>query len=99
MEWGETPEQTAHRELMEESGLTATLGGIRAVFSRWYDADEAYSGTAGHVIGVIFDGTQPVGELRVEAEGSTTTDVAWFTLAEALTLPLVELAVFALDCA
>ncbi len=97
MEWGESPEQTAHRELAEESGLTATLGGICGVFSRWYDADSAYSGTDGHVIGVIFEGFRPEGELRVEAEGSTTTDVAWFTLAEARDLPLVELAAFALD--
>ncbi len=97
MEWGETPAETARRELDEESGLSATLGRVAGVFSRWYDAGEAYSGEPGHVIGVIFDASDPVGDLRIEGPGSTTMDVGWFTLAEARQLPLVELAMFALD--
>ncbi len=95
MEWGETPEQTALRELREESGLSATLGSTRAVFSRWYTAQEAMLGEAGHAIGIIFDAHDPIGELRAEADGSTT-DVGWFKRAAALTLPSVELLDFAL---
>jgi len=96
MEWGETPQQTALRELEEESGLSATLGSTCGVFSRWYSAEEAFSGEPGHVIGIIFDAHRPIGDLRVEAAGSTTDDVRWFERSEAVLLPAVELLSFAL---
>ena len=96
MEWGETPEQTALRELEEESGLSASLGSMCGVFSRWYSAEEAFSGTPGHVIGMIFEAHQAVGDLRVEATGSTTDDVRWFKHTDALALPAVDLLSFAL---
>ena len=47
MEWGETAEQTALRELEEEPGLTADLGCVLGVFSRWFTAEEAALGTRG----------------------------------------------------
>lgn len=37
MEPGETPEQTAHRELMEETGLTGTLQPLGLAHSFWVD--------------------------------------------------------------
>lgn len=35
MEWGESPSETALRELAEETGLTAKVGSVAGVFSRW----------------------------------------------------------------
>lgn len=96
MEWGETPEQSAQRELVEETGLSATLGPVCGVFSRWYSAEESWRGAAGHVVGVIFDARNPRGNLRSEAKGATTDAAAWFTRAEVLELPAVELLEFAL---
>jgi 8-oxo-dGTP pyrophosphatase MutT (NUDIX family) len=99
MEWGESPAETAARELEEESGLRAEIGAIAGVFSRWYDAHEAYSGVAGHVIGIVFDGMNVCGELRTEFSDDpddTTDAAAWFTLEEARALPHVELVAYCL---
>lgn len=100
MEWGETPVETAARELEEETGLRAKIGAVAGVFSRWYDAEEAYSGVAGHVIGIVFGGKDARGELRTEFSDDpddTTDAAAWFTLPEARALPHVELVAYCLE--
>jgi ADP-ribose pyrophosphatase YjhB (NUDIX family) len=94
MEWGEDPRETASRELTEETGLEATIGGVIGVFSRWYVPDEAVSGKAGHVVGIVYEATDARGELRTDFAGdaSDSTDAAgWFTLDEARRLPRVGL--------
>ena len=99
MEWGEDPRETAERELEEETGLHATIGRIVGVFSRWYDPHEAASGKAGHVIGIVYEGTNARGVLRTEFSqhaANTTDAAAWFTLDEAHALPHVELVTFCL---
>jgi 8-oxo-dGTP diphosphatase len=96
MEWGETAEQTAVRELHEETGLTATIGAVVGVFSRWYLAHESVRGKAGHVIGVVFQGDDVTGELRTQFDEGTTDAAAWFSLDEARSLPRVELVDFVL---
>jgi 8-oxo-dGTP diphosphatase len=91
MEWGESMEQTAHRELDEETGLTAELGAVRGVFSRWYTEDESARGQAGHVVGVVVEALTVAGELRTQFDEGTTDDARWFTLDEVRTTPHVEL--------
>lgn len=97
MEWGETPEQTALRELAEETGLAARLGPVMGVFSRWFTADESARGEAGHVIGVVYEATVEGGELRTCFGDGTTDAAAWFSVDEAGLLPRVELVDFVLD--
>lgn len=99
MEWGEDPAETAARELEEETGLRADIGGVVGVYSRWLDAQEAARGTPGHVLGIIFEATNPSGDLRLEfsADPDNTTDAAaWFTLDEARALPHVALVAYCL---
>ncbi|HEX4905919.1 MAG TPA: NUDIX hydrolase [Acidimicrobiales bacterium] len=82
MEWGEHPIETAARELEEETGYVADIGPILGVFSRWFTAEESARGEPGHVIGIVYEGTNLRGELRTEFS-DTTDAAAWFTLVEA----------------
>ena len=94
MEWGESPEVTARRELWEETGLDATIGPVLGVFSHWFTAQEAWRGEPGHVIGVVYEGVDVRGALRSESPGGTTDAAAWFTLDEVRELPTVFLVDF-----
>ena len=94
MDWGESAEVTAHRELDEETGLTATLGSIIGVFSRWFTKEESAASEAGHMVGIVFDALDVQGELRTTFEAGTTDAVQWFALDEITNLPHVELVDF-----
>ena len=97
IDWGESAEAAAHRELVEETGLTATLGRVVGVFSSWFTREESTAGEAGHVIGIVFDAVEVSGELRTTFEAGTTDAVRWFDLKEVKTLPHVELVDFVVD--
>ena len=97
MEWGESTEDTAHRELAEETGLTATLGPVIGVFSRWFTAQESFAGRAGHVVGIVYEATDVVGELRTTFDDGTTDAASWFDVDEISALPHVELVDAVLD--
>jgi 8-oxo-dGTP diphosphatase len=97
MEWGESPEATAHREFAEETGLSATLGPVLGVFSRWFTQHESAAGEAGHVVGVLYEAVDLRGELRREFADGTTDDARWFHVEEICSLPRVELVDFVLD--
>jgi 8-oxo-dGTP pyrophosphatase MutT (NUDIX family) len=97
MEWGESSVETAVRELMEETGLSATIGPVLGVFSRWYTERESVRGEAGHVVGIIHGTSDLAGRIRVNFDETGTTDGAgWFTVDEIHSLPRVELLDFVL---
>jgi len=91
MEWGESPEATAVRELEEGTGLNARIGPVLGVFSRWVTERESVRGGAGHAIGIVYDGTDLVGQIRTHFDEGTTDAARWFTIREIRDLPRVEL--------
>ena len=97
LDWGESAEAAAHRALDEETGLTATLGCVIGVFSRWFTKEESVAGEAGHMVGIVFDAVDVQGVLRTTFELGTTDGVRWFDLEEIANLPHVELVDFVLD--
>lgn len=97
MQWGESAAETAQRELLEETGLSATIGPVAWVFSRWFTARESARGESGHLACIIFHASGVSGTLRESWDEPTTDGVKWVSVEEARTSPHVELVDFVLE--
>ena len=89
VDFGEPPEQAVLRELIEETGLSGELHGLREVSDRLFTSPDG--GDRLHAIRIVYEVDVRGGDLRDEAEGSTDM-CRWVALDEAATLPLGELA-------
>lgn len=70
VEWNESIEEAARRELLEETGLTVELSDVYAIKSNFHDPNQ-------HTVGVWYRGSRVAGELTA---GGDLTDVAYFPL-------------------
>lgn len=87
LNFGESPEAGVLREIWEETGLEARLIGHAGIDSKLCEFHDGLM----HAIRILYWAEPVQGELSVELNGSTDA-CQWFTEAEALRLPLVDLA-------
>lgn len=95
VEFGESPQDAAWREIMEETGLEADLSATAHVDSRLVDLTD---GSTLHSMRLVFRATPTGGRLRDETDGSTDA-CRWMTPDEARASGLVDLAQFGLELA
>ena len=81
---GEHPLDSLRREILEESGLTVTLGPLLEVLS---DVRGIPDDVSLHTVRIIYEVESWEGTLRPEANG-TSDAVAWFTFDEVARMPL-----------
>lgn len=90
VQFGEDPADAALRELEEETGLTGEIESIAFVQSGTGPADAGRGLGPWHAIRIVYRVRITGGDLRDERDESSDA-AAWFTRAEALSLPTVEL--------
>ena len=93
VDFGEDPVDAVLREIHEETGLRATLGGLLEVDARHIPAEENFGDHHLHWIRLLFTADVPtdVEPHVVDVDGSTD-DVRWFTVDELAGVDLLELA-------
>lgn len=100
MEAGETPQESARREMLEETGLEVTLTGLLTVDSFTVQAkdriDESRRDRQLLSLRILYTAEIIGGELRPEVDGSTDA-VGWLGLEQVRTVERVELVDVALD--
>lgn len=94
LDFGETPEDGARREVREETGYEVALGALLGVRSGVLEPHETISGHRVQTVGLVFRGEVTGGELATEFEGSTDL-AAWVPFADLDALPSVDLLVVA----
>jgi 8-oxo-dGTP diphosphatase len=94
IEFGEHPEETAVREVREETGFEVQLTGLAHVDSIVFNVTEGKM----HAIRFIYRAKIIRGDLTHESDGSTDR-CEWFPLSEARRLPLVTLARLGIEIA
>jgi ADP-ribose pyrophosphatase YjhB (NUDIX family) len=93
IQFGEDPHDAVVREVAEESGLEGVVTGLAFVHS---GTGPSLEGGRWHGIRIVFEVNAVGGDLRDEVDESTDS-AAWFSLAEARRLPVVDLVGVALD--
>lgn len=89
LEWGEHPEAGMHRELYEETGLTATIEKILGVDSLVVDG-------AVQSVRIVYQ-VSCSGVPRVMEVDGTVSDSRWIPLTDLGSYPIVNLVEFALE--
>lgn len=92
VEHGEHPVTALEREIAEETGLSATIGGHLGIIS---DVRTRRDGTRVHSVRIIYRIEQATGDLCDETTGSSD-HAAFVSLEEARTLPVARYAIEAL---
>lgn len=95
LEFGENAQDAAKREILEETGLHATLSETVHVDSRLVELED---GSILHAVRLVFRATATGGMLKDETDGSTDA-CRWMTSEEARAAGLVDLAAFGLELA
>src|SRR4051812_10945242 len=98
IELGEHPADAVVRELREETGLVGRVAALLAVESHGMERRYGAGGARDPALPIIYRVDITGGELRDELDGSTD-HAAWFTQAEAGSLPMVGIARFGIDLA
>lgn len=93
IDFGESPEQTLVREMLEETGLRVTAP---VLFSVTSDVRRRDNGDRIHTVRIIYTVTWQGGELTHEVHG-TTDHAAWYPLAELESLNLAPYARLAIE--
>jgi 8-oxo-dGTP diphosphatase len=87
IDFGESPEDAAVREVREETGFEVRVTGLVTVNSEIFHGQDSSI----HIIRILYRAEIVGGELTHEEVGSTDL-AAWFTWKEAMAAPLVEVA-------
>lgn len=94
LDFGESPEDGAAREVREETGYSVELGGLVGIRSDVLEPAQTISGHRVQTVGIVYHGTITGGELATEFEGSTDA-ATWVPLGELDALPTVDLLAWA----